>query len=318
MTGQLYMGADLRDVAMGPPRVGPVVVTFPAPKLAGGGWAQSPGVPGPRVSGWAGKPGGWASPPGPVAASSSSTVQHVGAEWGLPSMPQLPAAPSLPSLPTMEGIQDWWAGLASQLHRGAVGGGVGLITGIRVPEEARTPSAAREYLAELLESQGKLRNWPPQSVAAHASAIRSTALAGTVQATIDRIMATAAPPPTWPGVQGWYTVAKQIQTSAAMLSLGELTGKWQTVPRSMLEAAKAEGFDIRRGYEIAERISKGAAIGIPLGMIAAGLAVGVTALVVFGGGTAAFFAPEIATTAAAGKKIARTGAARAKKAAERF
>lgn len=318
-----YYGADLRDTAMGPARMGPVVETFPAPRFAEDSppgppvstWAQSPGRGAPRASRWADRSGGWALPPGPVAPPASRMGTTWGQDapaWRVPSLPDVQAAAQR----QMDRTVEWWRGLTSQLHRAATTTAVGVVTGIKVPEESTTPSKAREYLAELLEQQGQLRGWPPAEVARYAAAIRATALAGTVGVTVDRILATAAPPPSWPGVDGWYTVAKQVQTSAALLSLGELAGKWQTVPADLLEAARQQGLDPRRFLDIAERVSKAAAVAVPAAAIATGLAAGgVLALLAVGLG-GAYFAPEIATTARAGKTVARKGAARAKRAAE--
>ena len=210
---------------------------------------------------------------------------------------------------TLEQLTRWWQGLSSRLHQAIYSRTVGSLTGLKVPAEASDPMLARDYLADMLVSQGQLRGWDRAEVARYATAIRALAPAGGVVATIDRVLTLTAPPRTWPGVDAWFALAEQLKGSAALLSAGEAAGKWQGAAAAALQRAR-EGLlavapDVRAVVETGAKT----AADVSKQMVWVAPAVGIGALVVLGGAALAaagvMFAPEL--TAAAGVAAAAKG-----------
>lgn len=283
-------------------------LTRPRALLTGSSWSQSLSPPAAGF-GWGGsQPGGWL---------------HQGAGVELGGAPPAPA----PGVPSAQQLSEWWQKLNAQLYYVVTNPGLAIkrLVGLDLPREAVDPVMAREYLADLLETMGTLHNWPSVEVAKHVTAIRVLAPAGTVVATIDRILASAAPPKDWPGVDGWYQIAAQVRSSAYYSNIGERLSLWQSAGLSALQAAQRLRAElVEQGQKIvtspgfwkwveearveAQRMlttMHKAAIAVP-----AGLAVGVGAIAA--GAALIFFAPELMAAGGAAKTAAQPAVQRAR------
>lgn len=275
------MSVDLRDFAM----IRPLSVErFSAPQLGTNAWTYPIGSAVPRALGRASEPMGWGLPTvAPNEVEHGVTPAALGAE-----------------LPSMEQLSEWWSNLAADLHKAVYRRGTQIVTGVAIPEEASSPTKARDYLATLLDQQATLRGWPAQS-AQYAAAIRTMAPSGTVVATVDRAIALGGPPQEWPGAAGWYAVAAQLQKSAALLSAGEAAGLIQRVPGKLAEGARAYAAEARpiieRGLDVAQELNRNIGTGIGLGAGLGAAAVVAAGMLTVGAVGAWFFSPELAVGA---------------------
>lgn len=272
----------------------PAVISVPL-------WRQPPGPPAAGF-GWGGQPGGWL---------------HQGAELG-----------QMPALPTVEELTTWWAGLSTQLYSAITNPALTArrLAGLDLPREVVDPVAARKYLADLLETMGALHGWPADQVAQYAVAMRKIDPAGTVVATVDRILSSTPPPKEWPGVDGWYRIALQIRSSAAYNGWGERLSLWQSAGLSAMQAARnlraelveqGQRITTSPGFwrwleEAQEQASKAmlavrtAAIAVPTG-----LAVG--AGTILAGAALIYFGPELMAAGGVAKAATRPALEKARK-----
>jgi hypothetical protein len=207
-------------------------------------------------------------------------------------------ADAAPAQSLTDQLWGYWNQTTTGLHRLIWGTGAGVVTGLTIPREAQDPTAARQYLADLLEDLGELNAWPPEETARRVLAVRNVGNAATVVATVERCKA-VGPPQTWPQALGWYAIADELQRAAALVSAGEAGAVFRSAAGDALEVAQAGMRNVSdkvdRGLDVAH---KGA------GAFGTGASV-----VLIGGGAAAlawFFAPELKM--ARGAKNRATGA----------
>lgn len=219
--------------------------------------------------------------------------------WGESTPPPAPpaAAPAQPGQPgpvAQEGWLEWarrqWGDTNAGLHRIIYQGAWRGLTGLNIPAEAGSPTAAREYMANTMRTMAGIYGWPSADVESRVRAILSTPNGSGVVSTLERI-AVYGPPATWTMAQGWYDLLGDVAQSAGMVSAGEAAGVVQQAGERTLTATVAR---IDRTLDVADKAAGGAGFGIGVGVVA--LAATAAAVV---------FWPEIATMTAINNRRGR-------------
>lgn len=190
---------------------------------------------------------------------------------GRPRLGADTAAPEAPSDPGYAArLERAWYDTTAWAHELLWGGAASLTTGIRVPEESRTPAAAQAYLAELLVRLGETYAWPADRVTTLAAAMRAEKVAGTVHDTVERMKA-YGPPLEWPEAARWFGVAHEIQRVAAAVSAAESAGVVRSTAIAAAGAAKEAAIATNDALKEHGQAA-GTGIGLGLGLAVAGVA----------------------------------------------
>lgn len=164
-------------------------------------------------------------------------------------------------------VASQWADTTAAAHRVIWGGLANLTTGIRIPEEAANPTAARDYLAGFAERLAAVNGWPADDAARRVAAMRAEPVAPTINDTVDRVAA-YGPPLSWPGAEAWYSVADEQKRLASLLAAGEAAG----VVRSTAVSASAQAAHIARELKAGVEAG-GTNVGVGVGLGLVGVAV---------------------------------------------